>query len=261
MIQFSLVLTKGLPIPLPCFPIIFYNNSPGNVKYIDVSPWPATVYACTEEAVFRSTDFGTTWSNIYSSGEHFTSVVAISEESAIITRGGYDAGEKVYLYNVNSGTTNISNNLPNIPTWISAYSTNNLTGEIYIGTDLGVYKSNFPYSTWSLFGTNIVNLPVVDLAIYPNHSIIRAATYGRGLFQSDITCQNVSFLTEANDPNYGTPGYQYNQASSTIYAERKVQGSNGNVVYKAGDAVFLTNGFLATQGNTVIVKTADCGVD
>lgn len=241
---------------------IFFNNSPGNVKYIDVSPsWPSVVWACTDEAVFRSSDFGTTWENIYSSGENFSSVVALTDETAIITRGGYDAGDKVYLYNVSSGITNISNNLPNIPTWISAYSINNLSGEIYVGTDLGVYKSNSPYTTWTIFGTNIVNLPVVDLAIYPNHSIIRAATYGRGIFQSDITCQNLTFLTEANDPNNGTPVYQYNQAASTMFSERKVQGSNGNVVYKAGDVVFLTNGFLATQGNTVIVKTAGCGVE
>jgi hypothetical protein len=195
------------------------------------------------------------------SGEDFTSVVALTDETAIITRGGYDAGDKVYLYNVSSGITNISNNLPNIPTWISAYSINSGLGEIYVGTDLGVYKSTYPYSTWTIFGTNIVNLPVVDLAIYPNHSIIRAATFGRGLFQSDINCNEFLVLTEANDPNVGAPVYQYNQASSTIYAERKVQGSNGNVVYKAGNLILLQNGFLATQGNTVIVKTADCGVE
>ena len=241
---------------------LLYNNNAGDVKYIDVSPsWPSVVWACTDEAVFRSSDFGTTWENIYSSGEDFTSVVALTDETAIITRGGYDAGDKVYLYNVSSGITNISNNLPNIPAWISAFSINDLSGEIYVGTDLGVYKSNSPYTTWSIFGTNIVNLPVVDLAIYPNHSIIRAATFGRGIFQSDITCQNLTFLTEANDPNNGTPVYQYNQVASTMFSERKVQGSNGNVVYKAGDVILLTNGFLATQGNTVIVKTAECGVE
>ena len=240
---------------------LLYNNNAGDVKSIDVSPWPASVYACTSEAVFHSTDFGVTWENIYSDGSDFTSVVAISENSAIITRGGYDDNDKVYLYNVSNGITNISNNLPNIPIWISAYSINNLIGEIYVGTDMGVYKSVFPYTSWSLFGTNIVNLPVRDLVIYPNTSKIRAATYGRGLFEADITCNHTLSLNEANDPNFGTPVYQYNQASSTIIAERKVQGSNGNVVYKAGDVVLLTNGFLATQGNTVIVKTAGCGVE
>lgn len=240
---------------------LFYNNDPGNVKYINVSPNPAVVYACTHEAVFRSTDFGTTWSNIYSEGSGFTSVIATSEETAIITRGGYDENDKVYLYDVGSGITNISYNLPNVPTWISAFNANSPVSEIYVGTDQGVYKSILPFTYWSLFGTNIVNLPIVDLVIYPNHSIIRAATYGRGLFESSISCNQFLNLTEANDPNYGTPAYQYNQAAATMFVERKVQGNNGNVVYKAGDLVLLNTGFLATQGNTVIVKTAGCGME
>lgn len=239
-----------------------YNGTPGDVKHIEVSAIPSIVYACTDETVFRSTDFGVTWTNIYYSGEDFTRVVAITPSLAIITRGGYDDGEKVYLYDADDDSaTNISNNLPNVPVWTSVYNPNNVIGEIYVGTDLGVYKSEFPYTSWTLFGTNFVNLPIVDLVIYPTQSKIRAATYGRGLLEATLNCQDVLNLTQANDPNYGTPIFESNQATFFMDVSRNVIGNNGDVTYKAGLAVILQNGFLATEGNKVIVKTADCGVE
>lgn len=240
-----------------------YNPTPGEVESISVAPDNnQVVYACTGETVFRSSNGGLSWTIIYYQGQDFTSVKALSANTAIITRGGYDANDKIYTYDASANaTTNISNNLPNVPAWTSAYSSNNLNGEIYVGTDMGVYKSVFPYTTWSLFGTNIVNIPVMDLAIYPNASKIRAATFGRGIFESDITCSNSLNLTEANDPNFGAPVYQYNQAASYIFTSRKIQGSNGDATYKAGDYIILESGFLATEGNKVIVKTADCGED
>jgi hypothetical protein len=220
------------------------------------------VHACTDETVFRSTDFGVTWTNIYYSGEDFTSVVAITPSLAIITRGGYNDGEKVYLYDADDDSaTNISNNLPNVPVWISVYNPNNVIGEIYVGTDLGVYKSEFPYTSWSIFGSNNINYPVRDLIIYPTQSKIRAATFGRGLLEATINCQDVLNLTQANDPNYGTPIFESNQATFFMDVSRNVVGNNGDVTYKAGLAVILQDGFLATEGNKVIVKTADCGVD
>jgi photosystem II stability/assembly factor-like uncharacterized protein len=231
-----------------------------DLRKISITPDGFTIYACTSEAVYMSIDAGITYSRIYL-GSNITSVVAISQNFAVITRGGYTANEKVYLYNASSGViTNISYNLPNVPVWISAYS-DNTTEDIYVGTDMGVYKRTGTFNSWTLFGTNIINIPVVDLKVYPATSKIRAATYGRGIFESDIECTHTLNLTQANDPNTGIPIYQYNQASSIINAGRKVQGSNGNVVYKAGDAVLLTTGFLATEGNTVIVKNAGCGVE
>lgn len=238
---------------------LFENNEPGNVKSIDVSPIPNFVYACTDEAVFRSTDYGATWENIYYAGKDFTNVLAITAGVAIITRGGYDAGDKVYIYDADDNSiTNISANLPNIPVWVSAFSPNNISGEIYVGTEIGVFKSEAPYTTWSLFGTNFVTYPIRDLVIYPNQAKIRAATFGRGILESHIYCAPYLDLTQANDPNNGNPIYEANRAFIEMTVSRKVEGNNGNVTYKAGNAVFLTNGFLAKAGNTVIAQTGDC---
>lgn len=243
-----------------------YSLVPGsqeNIKYIDVAPNGTTVYACTNEAVFRSLNAGATWSAIYTNGNGFTSVRALLNNSnkAIITRGGYVADDKVYLYD-NGTITNITHNLPNIPINISEVSYNSLDEEVYVGTDIGVFKLPALYSsTWSLFGTNIINIPIVDLVIYPNHSVIRAATYGRGLLTSEITCADLLILTESNDPNTGIPSFQYNQSGYEMFVSRKIITTNSYVVYKAGSSVILQDGFRAVQGNTVIIKTAPCGVE
>ncbi len=54
---------------------------------------------------------------------------------------------------------------------------------VYAGTDFGVYYSIDGGSNWSRFGSGLPMVAVRDLYIAPDDSFIRAATFGRGVWQ------------------------------------------------------------------------------
>jgi len=58
-----------------------------------------------------------------------------------------------------------------------------IAGKVYTGTDFGVYVSSDGGATWSRFGSNLPLVAVRDLYVAPDGSLLRAATYGRGVWE------------------------------------------------------------------------------
>ncbi len=55
--------------------------------------------------------------------------------------------------------------------------------DLFCGTDVGVYRSTNSGQTWSRFGTGLPSASVHDVAILSDGSVVRAATYGRGIWE------------------------------------------------------------------------------
>ncbi|MBV8756271.1 MAG: hypothetical protein JO257_03280 [Deltaproteobacteria bacterium] len=72
--------------------------------------------------------------------------------------------------------------LPNVPVYVVKYDPVTPT-TIYAGTDLGVYISTDDAATWNRMGDNFPMISVRDLYVAKNQDFIRAATYGRGLWE------------------------------------------------------------------------------
>ena len=89
--------------------------------------------------------------------------------------------------------TDISGNIPNISTNCLVYQVG-LDEGLYVGTDAGVYFKDNTLNDWVEFDENLpVNSEITELEIYYDDNIcnsrIRASTYGRGLWESQL--QNV----------------------------------------------------------------------
>ena len=123
--------------------------------------------------------------------------------------------------------------------------------EIYAGTDIGIYYYSYAdiENGWTVFKRGFPNVIVKDIELYPTDGIMRAATFGRGIWQSDIwdDCVYELALTQGNDPDNGMPVNQFNEAADILTSNRLINGANGNVLYKAGDLIILSDGFRATE--------------
>jgi PKD repeat protein/photosystem II stability/assembly factor-like uncharacterized protein len=92
--------------------------------------------------------------------------------------------------------TNISGNLPNITMNCLVYDKNSTEG-IYVGTDAGVYYKDSSMTNWVLFAEGLpTNAEITELEIYYDSSdhrksLIKASTYGRGLWESSLYYNNL----------------------------------------------------------------------
>ena len=81
--------------------------------------------------------------------------------------------------------SDISGNLPNIPANDIVIDPD-LPGVLYVGTDLGVFASSDSGATWSAFGAGLPYAIVNALKLHRPTRTLRAATYGRGIWDLSI---------------------------------------------------------------------------
>jgi hypothetical protein len=125
-----------------------------------------------------------------------------------------------HLYRSTSfGTSwlNLTANLPNAPANALAVDPND-ANTVYIATDAGVYVTQTiatcsSTNCWTPLGTALPNAPVLALATAANlptgdgrHGLLRAATFGRGLWQTALLTASTS----------ATPGITLSAASLTF---------------------------------------------
>jgi hypothetical protein len=107
---------------------------------------------------------------------------------------GIDAPHLYRSTDAGAHWSNISSNLPNVPANSVVVDPND-ANTLYVAMDTGVYVTTeittcATANCWSVYGTNLPNAPVVELAAAPAMATgdgrmgeLRAATYGRGIWQ------------------------------------------------------------------------------
>ncbi len=180
----------------------------------------------TNTVLRKTTDGGVTWTaaTALPAGAGAPTFITISPtdpNKLWVTVSGYSAGNKVYL-STNGGTTwtNISSNLPNLPANCSVYQPGS-SDLIFVGMDVGVYYKDNSSSNWTLYNIGLPNTPISDMEISPAApGLLRAATYGRGVYQVDIIqttaapvsnfttsgllCENITMLLQDASSNSPT---------------------------------------------------------
>ena len=167
------------------------NFGGGTFNALRVAPSDADViYASKGSNIYNTTNGGGNWDNI-TSGLPGTSIEYIEvhpddPSTVYVALSGYSQGEKVYR-STDGATTweNISANLPNVPVNCVEYENGSNDG-LYIGTDIGVFYTDNDLVNWAPFMSGLPNVVVSELEVHDATQKIRAATFGRGIWQSPL---------------------------------------------------------------------------
>lgn len=160
------------------------------------------LYVARRDLVQMSIDGGFTWVNIRPGLPNLSpTAFAVAHDDPMhvwISYSGYNNGQKVYeSFNGGLNWTNRSNNLPNLPV-NSIASQANSPNAIYIGTDMGVYYRDDYQPAWQLFGENLPNVVVNEVEVNYASGKLRAATFGRGIWEADLFLSPFTSIAERN---------------------------------------------------------------
>ncbi|MES2763337.1 MAG: T9SS type A sorting domain-containing protein [Bacteroidota bacterium] len=168
-------------------------SASGQILFLAAAPSNSLVlYAATSGALYKTVNGGTNWTAITTGlptgAAQITRMVVDNTDAnnVFVTFSGYSAANKVFVTTDGGSTwSNISTGLPNLPVNCIIH-TNNSNDEIYVGTDVGVYFKDGSMTAWMPFMTGLPNVVVNDFEIFYPTSKIRAGTYGRGIWESDL---------------------------------------------------------------------------
>ena len=164
-----------------------------HLRHIAIAPSaPEVIHVATLDTLFRTS--GAAWtvipvSSITGSAANAISGIAVSDvdpQRLWVTISGYDAQRKVFRSD-NGGLswTSITGTLPNVPVNCVVHEPGTAHG-IYVGTDIGVFRWLPVDGDWEPFDNGLPNVQVNDLDLDATSGVLVAATFGRGLWRSNL---------------------------------------------------------------------------
>jgi photosystem II stability/assembly factor-like uncharacterized protein len=192
------------------------------------------IYIAINRQLQMSTDGGTTFSTLATLGSDISWIDVDSEEDDLIYVTTSGSGGSVYRGEISGGTIDlqdITGSLPNIPKTVVKHQPEHVDNPLYLGTTLGVWRYDDAVNDWAPFDENLPNVVVRDLDINIEDSNITAATYGRGIWQSDIASEplsvdsfdTTSFKVGPN-PSNGLFEIQWSNSSNTSFTVYDITG-------------------------------------
>jgi len=161
--------------------------------------------------------------------------------TAYVTVMGFTGGPGHVWKTMNAGAnwTDFTANLPDIP--VNAVIVDSTNANVYVGTDVGVFASSTSSASWTEVGPNpapnqsgfLPNVAVTALALFNSggQELVRASTYGRGIWQFNLNT---------------TPGYQIAVSNSPLTAfSGQLPGFSGTATALNGYASSVTMSCVA----------------
>lgn len=138
---------------------------------------------------------------------------------------------------------NYSGTLPNISLNTIVIDANSPTEAMYVGMDVGIYYRDNTLGDWSIYATGMPNVEITELEIYQNpsecKSMLFAATYGQGLWSSDL-----------KDPGNVAPTACFEASSELICGATPVTFTDLSDFSPSGWAWNITPGTFSFTGGT-----------
>ncbi len=183
------------------------GSASSNIDAIAVAPSDTNViYTSKSGQIWRSGDNGSNYNEITAGLPGlFITYIAVDESNAnkiFVTLSGSSNGNKVFQSLTGGGNwTNISTGLPNLSANCIVLDTTSSANAMYVGMDAGVYFKDDNSTSWTAFNNNLPNVEIAELEIQYAAQKIRAATYGRGLWEGNLESGSTSFLNAAFTSN------------------------------------------------------------
>ncbi len=216
----------------------------GNVSAIGISHQNTnTIYIGSDNGkILVTTDNGTTWST--STGFPYVSDFAVDNNNDAIcyaTFGGFNYAQHISKTTDHGATwTRITGNLPNIPTNTIVLRTT-APRMLFVGTDVGVYRSVDDGTTWQHFSNGMPAVAVFDLKYKESNGILLAATHGRGCF------------------TYNLSGFTFDAAPSTLSFGRLLVGQSKQdsiIVNNTGGSTLSISSVTSTRADFTVSPTS-----
>jgi photosystem II stability/assembly factor-like uncharacterized protein len=190
-----------------------FNNGGNNVDALSVARSDAnTIYVATggtfasTSQIFITTDHGMSWM------EHDLGVSGRVNDIEVDPKNAQTAYAVINIFNGSSGQvfkttngggtwSNITGNLPAIPTWW--VQVGSCADYLFVSNDTGVFSTRDGGTTWNRLGTGLPNAQAVQLELNRNLHILGVATHGRSMWEIQIPA--VVTKTTSSIPN-GTFG-------------------------------------------------------
>ncbi|GAA0871558.1 T9SS type A sorting domain-containing protein [Gangjinia marincola] len=164
------------------------SNNTGTIDVLELDPLDTDImYVGVNNLLKKSTDHGQLFTNVSSFPTNITSIEVNNNNNNLIYVTTSGSNGRVYK-SVDGGSSfqNISENLPNTPKLVIKHQAQHPDNPLFLGTSLSVYRYDDVSGDWSVFANNLPNVPIRDLEINLADGNLTAATYGRGVWQSDI---------------------------------------------------------------------------
>lgn len=128
---------------------------------------------------------GASWTDITRGlpDRSITSITIDPANSAVayLTMSGFNAGHLFRTTDTGATWTNLSGDLPDVPANVLLIDPGD-ANTIYLGTDIGVFRSTTRGSDWRSFNRGMPPVVVHDFAA-DGRGVIQVATYGRGAYE------------------------------------------------------------------------------
>lgn len=164
----------------------------GNIKNARIVENNSDIMVVARNAsIEKSTDGGLTFSSIRNNLPAYTiEDIAFDpndDNVIVVVYGRYQAdNNKVFITTDGGNTwTNITYNLGNMPIR-SVVIDHTAAANIYLGAEIGVYTKPMSGTNWSLYNQDLPNMAVRELNINHGSNTLKAATWGRGLWEYSL---------------------------------------------------------------------------
>jgi photosystem II stability/assembly factor-like uncharacterized protein len=178
-----------------------------NILYLSTVPSISNLNSDVPK-LFRSTDGGVSFTNITSGLPNRIAtdieVDPLNDSIVYVTFSGFNSEHVYRSEDMGTNWYSLDNNLlPDLPTntiMVDPLDTDN----IYVGNDLGIYISTDWGQSWQLFNDSLPEASMIyDLSYSPVNRKIRAATFGRGIYQRAMIPATTTGLNKvAESPSY-----------------------------------------------------------